>query len=193
SSSTSSTIILTQSSTSSSSTTEQITNKISSSTIITAVTTTTTTLRPPVCVWTSWVPITNCTADCGPAYRLIRRFCVDSTTGQNCNIFLCGGGIDVQNEICSSSPPCETTVVVPPISDRDPTIRIISYALPDTMYFFEQTYRRIWISNKGYITFDTPYYAQTMENFAFHQIQNQAIAAPFWANLSYVAVSNIFY
>ncbi|CAF4354329.1 unnamed protein product, partial [Rotaria sordida] len=26
-----------------------------------------------------------------------------------------------------------------------------------------------------------------MENFAFHQIQNQAIAAPFWANLSYVA------
>ncbi|CAF4729120.1 unnamed protein product, partial [Rotaria sp. Silwood2] len=43
------------------------------------------------------------------------------------------------------------------------------------------------ISNKGYITFNTPYYAQTMTNFAFQQVINQAIVAPFWADLSYIS------
>ncbi|CAF4808619.1 unnamed protein product, partial [Rotaria sp. Silwood2] len=84
------------------------------------------------------------------------------------------------------SPPCETIIIIPSTADRDPSIRIISYSLPNTLYFFEQTYRRIWISNKGYITFDTPYYSQTMTSFAFQQIINQAIAAPFWADLSYI-------
>jgi hypothetical protein len=48
------------------------------------------------------------------------------------------------------------------------------------------------ISDKGYITFDTPYYSQTMTTSAFRQIYNQAIAAPFWADLLYDNVSSLF-
>ncbi|CAF1151504.1 unnamed protein product [Rotaria sp. Silwood1] len=178
-------------------TTEMATITTTNTTAITTITTTAattiaTTVRPQVCIWTSWVPITNCTPQCGPAYRIVVRLCVDVTTGQSCSNSLCGDGSAVQNETCSSSPPCETISVIPPTTDRDPSIRIISYALPDTMYFFEQTYRRIWISNKGYITFDTPYYARTMTTSAFQQINNQAIAAPFWADMSYISnYSNI--
>ncbi|CAF4615939.1 unnamed protein product [Rotaria sp. Silwood2] len=175
-----STMVPTQSSTSISIPTEKLTSETSSST-------TTTTATPQVCLWTSWVSLTNCIPNCGPAYRIVVRLCIVANTGQSCPTSLCGGGDSQRNETCSSSPPCETITVIPPTADRDPSIRIISYALPDTMYFFEQIYRRIWISNKGYITLNTPYYAQTMTNSAFRQNINQAIVAPFWADLSYIS------
>lgn len=35
--------------------------------------------------------------------------------------------------------------ITPQASFRDPRIRITSYTLPDSMYFFEQTYSRIWV------------------------------------------------
>ncbi|CAF4469700.1 unnamed protein product, partial [Rotaria sp. Silwood2] len=139
-----------------------------------------------VCLWTSWVPLTHCTPSCGPAYRILDRLCIVASTGRSCPTSLCGRDESQRNETCSCSPPCETIIIIPSTADRDPSIRIISYSLPNTLYFFEQTYRRIWISNKGYITFDTPYYSQTMTSFAFQQIINQAIAAPFWADLSYI-------
>ncbi|CAF4575089.1 unnamed protein product, partial [Rotaria sp. Silwood2] len=110
-----------------------------------------------VCLWTSWVPLTHCTPSCGPAYRILDRLCIVASTGRSCPTSLCGRDESQRNETCSCSPPCETIIIIPSTADRDPTIRIISYSLPDTMYFFEQIYRRIWISNKGYITFDTPY------------------------------------
>ena len=98
--------------------------------------------------------------------------------------------------------------VIPEPTIRDPRVRIIRYLLPDSMYFFEQTYRRIWvrsdtllhlninldlssqISNKGYITFGTPFYGRTMTTPAFHGISEQAIAAPFWADLLFDNVSS---
>ncbi|CAF5018794.1 unnamed protein product, partial [Rotaria sp. Silwood1] len=60
-----------------------------------------------LCLWTSWVPITNCTPSCGEAYRTVVRLCIDVTTGKSWSNSLCGDGIAVQNETCSSSPPCE--------------------------------------------------------------------------------------
>ncbi|CAF4623139.1 unnamed protein product, partial [Rotaria sp. Silwood2] len=98
-----------------------------------------------VCLWTSWVPLTNCTSSCGPAYRKVVRLCIVASTGQSCPTSLCGRGESQRNETCSSSPPCETITIIPSTADRDPSIRIISYSLPNTLYFFEQTYRRIWI------------------------------------------------
>ncbi|CAF1308248.1 unnamed protein product [Rotaria sp. Silwood1] len=83
--------------------------------------------------------------------------------------------------------------VIPPIFDRDPSIQISSYALPDRMIFLQRTYRHIWISNKGYITFDTPYYVRTMTTFAFPLISNQAIAAPFWADFSDIPIREVSY
>ena len=35
--------------------------------------------------------------------------------------------------------------IIPQPSTRDPQVRITSYLLPDPMYFFEQTYRQIWV------------------------------------------------
>ncbi|CAF0850637.1 unnamed protein product [Rotaria sp. Silwood1] len=79
----------------------------------------------------------------------------------------------------------QTITVTPAPSIRDPTLQISSYVLPDAMYFFEQSYDRIWITNKGYISFGSPFYSQTMTRFIFGQLYNQAIAAPFWADLAY--------
>jgi len=61
-----------------------------------------------VCAWTSWVPLGNCTPDCGTAYRTSIRSCIDFTTGQSCASILCGGGNAIQNETCSTSPPCQS-------------------------------------------------------------------------------------
>lgn len=47
------------------------------------------------------------------------------------------------------------------------------------------------ITNKGYITFGTPYYGQTMTSSVFGELYGQAVAAPFWADLSYDSVSHI--
>ncbi|CAF4963104.1 unnamed protein product [Rotaria sp. Silwood1] len=49
------------------------------------------------------------------------------------------------------------------------------------------------ISKKGYITFDTPYYVRTMTTFAFQLINNQAIAAPFWADFSDIPIREVSY
>ncbi|CAF3944032.1 unnamed protein product, partial [Rotaria magnacalcarata] len=161
-------------------------------TTITIEPTIATTTRPQVCAWTNWVLKTNCTPPCGLAHRDLVRYCIDSTTGLMCFTNMqCGGGLSVKNETCAGSPPCDTLIVAPPTSERDPNIRITSYALPDTMYFFERTYRRIWITNKGYITFNTPYYGQTMTGSVFHELTNQAIVAPFWANMSFVNNTNM--
>ncbi|UJR30966.1 hypothetical protein I4U23_018478 [Adineta vaga] len=138
-----------------------------------------------VCTWTNWVPLSNCTPSCGIAYRLEVRSCIDFTIGQSCHSDLCGGGNAIQNTSCTYSPPCPTLPIIPQPSIRDPKVRIIPYLLPDAMYFFEQTYRRIWISNKGYITFGTPFYSRTMTTSTFGQISQQAIAAPFWTDLLY--------
>ncbi|CAF3697466.1 unnamed protein product [Rotaria sordida] len=79
----------------------------------------------------------------------------------------------------------QAITVIPITSIRDPTLRMNSYALPDRMYFFEQHYNRIWVTNKGYISFGLPFYSRTMTRFAFFQLFDQAIAAPFWADLDY--------
>ncbi|CAF3508982.1 unnamed protein product [Rotaria socialis] len=179
----------TASRTSSSQTTMTTTAAVESTTTTTVAIepTLATTPRPQVCAWTNWMVKTNCTPDCGLAYREIVRYCIDTTTGVTCTTdSQCGGGLSATNERCSSSPPCDTSTVAPPTSERDPNIRITSYALPDTLYFFERTYHRIWITNKGYITFDIPYYGQTMTGSVFQQLANQAIAAPFWADMIYV-------
>ncbi|CAF3404455.1 unnamed protein product [Rotaria sp. Silwood1] len=146
---------------------------------------TTTTASPQTCGWGNWVIISPCSATCGEAYRLVNRSCVSLITGQTCDTSACGSGSAMQNESCPGSPPCETITVTPAPSIRDPTLQISSYVLPDAMYFFEQSYDRIWITNKGYISFGSPFYSQTMTRFIFGQLYNQAIAAPFWADLAY--------
>ncbi|CAF3014534.1 unnamed protein product [Rotaria sp. Silwood2] len=105
----------------------------------------TTAMRSQVCLWTSWVPLTHCTPSCGPAFRILVRLCIVASTGQSCPTSLCGRGESQRNETCSCSPPCETITIIPSTADRDPSIRIISYSLPNTLHFFEQTYRRIWV------------------------------------------------
>ncbi|UJR30967.1 hypothetical protein I4U23_018479 [Adineta vaga] len=157
----------------------------STTTTTSTSTSTTTTTRPQICTWTNWVPLSNCTPSCGIAYRLEVRSCIDFTIGQSCHSDLCGGGNAIQNTSCTYSPLCPTLPIIPQPSIRDPKVRIIPYLLPDAMYFFEQTYRRIWISNKGYITFGTPFYSRTMTTSTFGQISQQAIAAPFWTDLLY--------
>ncbi|UJR15672.1 hypothetical protein I4U23_002606 [Adineta vaga] len=178
---------ITTSTTQLSTTTTTITTTTSSST--TTVTTTTTTITVTAitqnCIWSNWIPLTNCTPSCGIAYRQLSRSCIDSISGQSCNTNDCSSGNATQNELCTTSPPCETLTVTLLPNTRDPNLRISSYVLPDAMYFFEETYRRIWITNKGYITFDTPYYGQTMTRSTFPQLSNQAVAAPFWTNLTY--------
>ncbi|CAF4222687.1 unnamed protein product, partial [Adineta steineri] len=161
------------------------TTTVSTSSTTTTTMTTTTTTGPTTCGWSNWMPLTNCTPECGIAYRTEKRSCIDYTTGVSCDSFSCGGGDETQNVTCSFSPPCETLTVTPQTSIRDSTVRIIPYTLPDRMNFFQQTYRRIWVSNKGYITFDTPFYGRTMTTSGFERIQKQAIVAPFWTDLVY--------
>ncbi|CAF4415936.1 unnamed protein product, partial [Rotaria sp. Silwood2] len=146
---------------------------------------TTTTASPQTCQWTDWNAISPCSPACGDAYRLVNRSCTDSINNRNCSISACGSGNTTQNQSCPGSPPCENTTVILTSNFRDPTLQIYSYVLPDGMYFFEQTYDRIWITNKGYISFGSPFYSQTMTRFLFNQLYNQAIAAPFWADLEY--------
>ncbi|CAF1451463.1 unnamed protein product, partial [Adineta ricciae] len=109
-----------------------------------AASTSTTTMRPPVCTWTNWVPLTNCTPSCGSAQRREIRSCIDFSTGLSCHSQLCGGGNATRNISCTTSPPCPTLPIIPQPSIRDPQVRITPYLLPDPMYFFEQTYQRIW-------------------------------------------------
>ncbi|CAF3972099.1 unnamed protein product, partial [Adineta steineri] len=166
-------------------TTTTVSTSSTTTTTTTTTMTTTTTTGPTTCGWSDWMPLTNCTPECGIAYRTEKRSCIDYTTGVSCDSFSCGGGDETQNVTCSFSPPCETLTVTPQTSIRDSTVRIIPYTLPDRMNFFQQTYRRIWISNKGYITFDTPFYGRTMTTSGFERIQKQAIVAPFWTDLVY--------
>ncbi|CAF3894012.1 unnamed protein product [Adineta steineri] len=166
-------------------TTTTVSTSSTTTTTTTTTMTTTTTTGPTTCGWSNWMPLTNCTPECGIAYRTEKRSCIDYTTGVSCDSFSCGGGDETQNVTCSFSPPCETLTVTPQTSIRDSTVRIIPYTLPDRMNFFQQTYRRIWISNKGYITFDTPFYGRTMTTSGFERIQKQAIVAPFWTDLVY--------
>ncbi|CAF1395353.1 unnamed protein product [Rotaria sordida] len=140
-------------------TTTQMTTITSTSTTTTISTTTTS--APQVCMWTDRVIISPCSATCGEAFRLTSRSCVNSITGQNCSSLACGTESAIQNESCSASPPCEKCI------------------------FFEQHYNRIWVTNKGYISFGLPFYSRTMTRFAFFQLFDQAIAAPFWADLDY--------
>ena len=110
---------------------------------------------------------TNCTPLCGPATRSVIRACIDSITGLSCNSADCGGGLSIQTESCPGSPPCTSMIndiilrnfkgiilfykshldstIIPTASIRDPRLQIAPYVLPDSMYFFEQTYRRIWV------------------------------------------------
>ncbi|CAF3375382.1 unnamed protein product, partial [Rotaria sp. Silwood2] len=88
-----STMVPTQSSTLISIPTEKLTSETSSST-------TTITATPQVCLWTSWISLTNCTPNCGPAYRIVVRLCIVANTGQSCPTSLCGGGDSQRNETC---------------------------------------------------------------------------------------------
>ena len=45
------------------------------------------------------------------------------------------------------------------------------------------------ITTKGYVSFDSPYYGNTMVEGIFQQLYNQAIVAPFWGDLSFIVVS----
>ncbi|CAF3955011.1 unnamed protein product, partial [Adineta steineri] len=170
--------------------TQMTTTMMSTLTTTSTTSTTTITAITRICEWTSWLPFGNCTPSCGTAYRQTIRSCIDVISGQSCSSNDCGGGSAIQNESCSTSPPCETLTLTPPTTLRDPNLRISSYQLPDSMYFFENTYSRIWIADKGYITLDTPYYGQTMTDSVFRQLFNQAIVAPFWADLLYDTTSS---
>ncbi|CAF1669924.1 unnamed protein product, partial [Adineta ricciae] len=110
----------------------------------TPIPTTTTTTISQQCTWTNWVPLTNCTPSCGSAQRREIRSCIDFSTGLSCHSQLCGGGNATRNIACTTSPPCPTLPIIPQPSIRDPQVRITPYLLPDPMYFFEQTYQRIW-------------------------------------------------
>lgn len=47
------------------------------------------------------------------------------------------------------------------------------------------------ITSKGYVSFDSPYYGDTMVAGVFQQLFNQAIVAPFWGNLAFIVVSKM--
>ncbi|CAF1938120.1 unnamed protein product [Rotaria magnacalcarata] len=157
---------------------------ISTTTTTTATTTTTTaTLIPQNCVWTLWSVTTSCSQTCGEARRTLSRSCIDSISGLPCNSVACGAGNMTEIVICSASPPCETIIVTPTPSIRNPGLKITSYALPNQLYFFDQYYTSIWITNKGYVSLGTPFYSETMTEPIFRRLGGAAIIAPFWANL----------
>ncbi|CAF1679773.1 unnamed protein product [Rotaria magnacalcarata] len=157
---------------------------ISTTTTTTATTTTTTaTLIPQNCVWTLWSVTTSCSQTCGEARRTLSRSCIDSISGLPCNSVACGAGNMTETVICSASPPCETIIVTPTPSIRNPGLKITSYALPNQLYFFDQYYTSIWITNKGYVSLGTPFYSETMTEPIFRLLGGAAIIAPFWANL----------
>ena len=47
------------------------------------------------------------------------------------------------------------------------------------------------ITSKGYVSFDSPYYGQSMMDSLFRRLFNQAIVAPFWGDLAFIVVSQI--
>ncbi|CAF1580921.1 unnamed protein product, partial [Adineta ricciae] len=180
---TSSSITTSTTTTSTLSTSTTSSTTTSTTTITTATTTSTAVARN--CVWTNWVAIGNCSPSCGVAYQQVVRACLDSFSGESCSSSDCGGGNATQNELCRGSPPCETLTATLTSSIRDSNLETFSYILPNTMEPFGQSVNRLWIANKGYVSLGTPYYGQTMTRSTFSQLAGQAIAAPFWADLSY--------
>lgn len=111
-----------------------------------------------------WEAVGNCTRNCRPAYRTLRRQCIDSLSSQSCDISRCGNQPTSDNDACSHLPLCASKfdffdhialqkrlhlssdqTLNLTNTTRDPSIRITSYLLPNQMYFFDRSYSRIWV------------------------------------------------